>query len=267
MMRKVPSIVPALVAALLVSIAATGCRNAPGYPKAGPEVPRPEDVQDFATLYQSNCAGCHGEHGSNGAAIDLANPVYLALAGRERLLQVTTQGVPHTLMPGFATPAGMLTDRQVQSIVDGMLSAWGKREILAGAHPPPYAATFSAGDPKQGLQAFGAFCARCHGPNGEGAANAANVAGISPVRGSIVDPSYLQLVSDQYLRTLILAGRADQGMPDWRSNTPANPPGSPPRTQPGIQMTDKQVTDILAWLASQRPASPAPPTHAAGGKD
>ena len=24
-------------------------------------------------------------------------------------------------------------------------------------------------------------------------------------------------------------------------------------------MTDKQVTDILAWLASQRPASPAPP--------
>ena len=36
---------------------------------------------EFATLYKQNCAGCHGENGKNGAAISLADPVYLAVAG------------------------------------------------------------------------------------------------------------------------------------------------------------------------------------------
>ena len=58
-----------------------GCMNAPGRPAPGPEVPRPDQVMDFATLYKQNCAGCHGENGKNGAAISLANPVYLAVAG------------------------------------------------------------------------------------------------------------------------------------------------------------------------------------------
>ena len=39
------------------------------------------------------------------------------------------------------------------------------------------------------------------------------------VSGSIVDPSYLALVSDQSLRSTIIAGRPDLGMPDWRSDT------------------------------------------------
>ena len=34
--------------------------------------------------------------------------------------------------------------------------------------------------------------------------------------GSIVDPAYLALVSDQALRTTVIAGRPDLGMPDWR---------------------------------------------------
>jgi cytochrome c oxidase cbb3-type subunit 3/ubiquinol-cytochrome c reductase cytochrome c subunit len=64
--------------------------------------------------------------------------------------------------------------------------------------------------------------------------------------GSIVDPTYLALVSDQYLRSIIIAGRPDQGMPDWRGDS----------SQP---LTDQQVTDIVAWLGSKRIASPGQP--------
>ena len=37
----------------------------------------PNEVLEFAALYSANCAGCHGENGRGGAAIALADPVYL----------------------------------------------------------------------------------------------------------------------------------------------------------------------------------------------
>jgi hypothetical protein len=61
--------------------------------------------------------------------------------------------------------------------------------------------------------------------------------------GSIVDATYLALVSDQSLRSIILAGRPDLGMPDWRSDVT----GTNARA-----LTDQQVTDIVAWIGSHR---------------
>jgi cytochrome c oxidase cbb3-type subunit 3/ubiquinol-cytochrome c reductase cytochrome c subunit len=68
--------------------------------------------------------------------------------------------------------------------------------------------------------------------------------------GSIVDPTYLALVSDQYLRTTILAGRPEEGMPDWRSDL------AEPHARP---MTDQEITDTVAWIASHRIAVPGEP--------
>jgi cytochrome c oxidase cbb3-type subunit 3/ubiquinol-cytochrome c reductase cytochrome c subunit len=58
------------------------------------------------------------------------------------------------------------------------------------------------------------------------------------------------LISDQNLRSITIAGRPDEGMPDWRSDA----------AQP---LTDQQTTDIVAWLASKRTADPGQPyvTH------
>ncbi len=241
------SSVLSLLAASLLCAATFGCNSAPGRPKAGPEVLRPDEVQDFATLYKQNCAACHGENGRQGAAASLANPEYLALAGENSLLQVTSLGVPGTLMPAFAQSAGgMLTDRQIHSLVDGMMKQWGKADALAGQNPPPYAAA-TAGDAQQGQQVFATYCARCHGADGKGAT--ARDAGAKTERklGSIVDPSYLALVSNQSLRTMTIVGIPDEGMPDWRGDLLSHP------------MTDKEVTDVVAWLASQRSPYPGQP--------
>ena len=63
----------------------------------------------------------------SGAAIGLANPVYLAIADDARRTRATAQGVPGTLMPAFARSAGgMLTDQQVAILVAGM-RAWAAR--------------------------------------------------------------------------------------------------------------------------------------------
>jgi mono/diheme cytochrome c family protein len=234
-----------LVAIGLMGLGLLGCDGAPGRPGPGPEVIRPEQQLDFATLYQTNCAACHGANGVHGPAIALANPVYLAIAGESNVRDITAKGIHGSLMPPFAKSAGgMLTDQQVNVLAHGVVQTWGKPDAVAALTPPPYRAALT-GDATRGQQEFSTSCGSCHGANGSGAqkSNGERV-------GSIVDPSYLALVSDQAIRSFILAGMPDQGMPDWRSDS-------------GAPMTDQQVTDIVAWMVSQRgPTAGQPyPTH------
>ncbi len=238
-----PGQLPAFCLAL-VSLVPAGCGRLPGHPGPEPEVPRPEQVLDFPTLYKQNCAACHGERGRNGAALPLANPVYIAFAGHDNITRTIAQGIPGTLMPPFAKSAGgMLTDQQVNAISQGIVKTWSTPNLLATQNPPPYAATLS-GDPVRGKQAYTSACASCHGANGEGAPGDPKGAGKV---GSIVDPTYLTLVTDQDLRSILIAGMPDRGMPDWRSDVAQN------------ALTDQQITDIVSWLASQRTANPGQP--------
>jgi cytochrome c oxidase cbb3-type subunit 3/ubiquinol-cytochrome c reductase cytochrome c subunit len=201
---------------------------------------------DFAALYKQNCAGCHGQNGKNGAAIALANPVYLAVAGEANLRQVIAKGVAGKLMPSFDKSAGgTLTDQQIDSLVQGILQTWSQPSVLAAAQAPPYLAGAKS-DPKQGQKVFGEFCAQCHGADG-GGLKAPAATNPHAVSGSIVDPSYLALVSDQSLRSTIIAGLPDRGMPDWRSD--ASGPGP-------HAMTDQEIDDVVAWLAAQRAPQP-----------
>jgi len=230
---------------MAAALAVAGCKDVPGRPEA--VAVRPDQVLNFDVLYKQNCAACHGEEGKSGAAISLANPVYLAVAGTDVIRKTTANGVPGTLMPAFAeSQGGMLTDQQIAVLAQGLESRWGKPDALGGQTAPPYASS-SAGDPVQGQAAFGTFCAGCHGADGTG---------LKTKRfqtGSLVDPAYLALINDQGLRSIILAGQPDDGMPDWRSHKTAAGPTA---------MTDKEITDVVAWLASHRVAEPGQPyTH------
>lgn len=194
------------------------------------EVPDPSAVMDFALLFRGNCAGCHGESGRGGAAIRLADPVYLAIADDSAIRKAIVNGVPGTAMPAFDENAGgMLKAKQVDAIVQGMRTQWSRPGTLEGANPPPYAAS-STGDSQRGETVYKSFCDSCHGPNGRG----------GPHGSSIVNYTYLALVSDQGLRTVVIAGRPELNAPDWRGNAPGRP------------MSDQDVTDVVAWLISQR---------------
>jgi mono/diheme cytochrome c family protein len=231
-----------------LDLALAGCGQMHGRPGPGVKAERPEEVLSFGALYKGNCAACHGDNGRDGASIMLANPAYIEMA-KDHLRDVIAKGRPGYLMPAFAKSAGgMLTDQQVDVLAQGIVQQWGDANALGGKRPPPFATTLQ-GDAAHGIEAYGEFCASCHGPNGAGGAAEARIdAGRSGSGkpGSLVDPSFLALFSDQYLRSVIIAGRPDQGMPDWRSDA----------AQP---MTDQQVTDIVAWLAAKRVATPGQP--------
>jgi len=219
--------------ASLAAIFYCGCDSFIGRPTQADLPLRPSDVTDFATLYGENCAGCHGADGKFGAAIAMNDPVYLAIVDDASMRRVIADGVSSTAMPPFARSAGgSLTDRQVDLVIAGIRKSWAGAPG-AGAGAPPYSSS-TAGDSNSGAQVYAANCQSCHGPAGKGGTAA----------GSVVDASYLSLVSNQYLRTIVIAGRPDLGHPDWKNDVAGQP------------LTPQQVSDVVAWLASKRPASP-----------
>jgi mono/diheme cytochrome c family protein len=152
--------------------------------------------------------------------------------GERTLRDVIANGVPMTGMPAFAKNAGGdLTDQQVAILADQMEAHWSRPQRFATVALPPYGA--KTGDSKTGAAVFHTYCASCHGEEGTG--------GSKP--GSVVDPSFLALVSDQSLRTTVIAGRSDRGSPDYRNATPSHP------------MAPQEISDVVAWLSSHRAAA------------
>src|ERR1700761_7726356 len=126
-MIKITKPICALFAAGAFAILLSGCDGSPGRPKPGAETARPQDELDFTALYKTNCAGCHGENGKNGAAIDLANPEYQSLVDDASLKKWITHGMPGTEMPAFSASAGgSLTDKQIDALVQGMRKNWSQ---------------------------------------------------------------------------------------------------------------------------------------------
>jgi cytochrome c oxidase cbb3-type subunit 3 len=212
----------------------TGCNaRLPGKPTAAERWRAPAEVSNFNQLYARNCAGCHGTDGRLGAARSLNDPLYQAVVTDDALRQVIAHGRPGTNMPAFSQQAGgSLTDRQIESLISGMRAQWSRPGEFKGVELPPYSKPVNAsqtGDALRGAAAYQTYCSRCHGPNGAG----------GPA-GSIVDPHFLNMVSDQGLRTTVIAGRSDLGKPDWRANLPGHP------------MSPQEIDDVVAWIAGHR---------------
>jgi cytochrome c oxidase cbb3-type subunit 3 len=221
----------------LVAVLLAGCDAPPGRPRAGSMTPAPDEVVEFGALYADNCAGCHGVNGRAGAAIALADPVYLAIVDDRAMRASIAAGVRGTSMPAFAQRAGgMLTETQIDALVGGIRSRWSRPGVLDGANPPSYVAT-SAGDVRHGEAVYQTFCQSCHGPGGEG----------GPKGSAIANDSFLALAGDQGLRTIVIAGRPELGAPDWRENVAGRP------------MSNQDVTDVVSWLTSHRLATPGQP--------
>lgn len=184
----------------------------------------------WQALYSTNCAGCHGADGTMGPARPMRDAAYLASVPKERLLAITMGG-QGTLMPALAqSKGGAVPDADLARLVDGMVAEWGK-----DGRAVPVAWSGPLGDASAGAGTYATFCQSCHGaPDGKAPGT----------RGSITDPNYLRLVSDQSLRSAVLFGRADLG---GACHGPY--PGQPA----GRTLSATEVADITAFLAARRP--------------
>ncbi len=221
---------PAAGAGLLLLLAVS-CTQPPGKPTVDEAVDT--EPTDFTVLYGSNCAACHGENGNYGAGRPLNNALYMALISREELHQVLEYGRPGTQMPAWARPqGGPFTEKQIAALIDGMEKRWNTGFNAGSAPLPSYSAGDLKGEPAHGKELFTRSCAICHGAHGQ--------------VGPVTDPSYLSLVSNQMLRTSIIVGRSDLGMPNYKVLNRGKP------------LSSQDVTDLVTYVASFRPANAVP---------
>jgi cytochrome c oxidase cbb3-type subunit III len=228
----------------LAMAALCGCGRLPGKPRKEDRWRPPEANKDFADLYSTNCVACHGTEKVSGASISMKNPVYLSVVPKEAIRRVIAEGVPGTMMPGYsAAVGGLLTEEQINILADGIHN-WSAGKTTTESSLPPYAAP--AGDAQRGAAVYAQDCAQCHGNEGAGGKS-----------GSVVDQAYLSLVSNQYLRTVIIAGRPELGMPNYKEYVSGKP------------MTTEEIADVVAWLSSHRegpaPGQPSSPEETGAG--
>jgi mono/diheme cytochrome c family protein len=215
---------------LTLLVGSLGCDRKIGPPNDQEELMRPENVASFDRLYKQNCSACHGENGSAGPALDLANPKYQALVDDASLRRWITSGMPGTQMPAFGESAGgFLTPQQVDVLVAGMRARWDHKG--RGTEEMPSYSSTAVGNVEHGQDNFRVSCSSCHQQGQQ----------------KITDSSYLSLVSDQTLRSIVIAGRPDLGHPDWS------------QVRHGQPLTDRDVSDVIAYLHSLRSDTPGQP--------
>lgn len=235
-----------LLVALAIVLSA-GC----GRPTPKDEPLRPSQIDNFDQLFATHCTGCHGVEGKLGPAPPLNDPMFLAIISEDELRRVVSEGREGTMMPSFARQhGGDLTPLQIGVLIEGVRNRWSTPVADAEAlpkyqsdtEPPAHPADLASSE-----KLFEQQCGSCHGAEGAGAS-----------AGPVKVPAFLALVSDQALRRVIITGRPDLEMPDFRERAQMTP-GSPP-------LTSAQIDELVALLASWRDSGHLPSTHQQAGR-
>lgn len=244
--RKTQRTLPAVVFALAASL--SGClENLPGKPDRADRPVLPAEQTDFQVLLARHCSGCHGADGRLGPAPPLNDPLFLSIVPDDVLVDVITHGRAGTPMPAFGIlESGNLTEEQISVLAQGLKSHWQTR-MAPSAELPSYSATAgqspSAENVARGEKLFAQACAGCHGANGAGSSE-------NELPGRINDRSLLALISNQALRRIIITGRPDLGMPDFRDGSGRDADFKP--------LSNEQINDLVALLAHWRGQADGP---------
>jgi cytochrome c oxidase cbb3-type subunit 3 len=244
--RALPLAFACIATAMLQSACekrADGNMHFVGEPDPAKKWSPPSHITDFEKLYSLNCIACHARNGTASAAIAMDNQLYLNILPPDVLKKIVTHGVEGTRMPGFGSRehhgkdytvvmgGGSLSEEgdpekgehpggQIGIVVDGILS-WKKPLDPSFGPLPPYSAP--PGNAANGEALFKQSFAKD-----------------LPASQTYLNPAFLGLVSDQYLRTLVIVGQPELGFPNYRDFIPGRP------------LSDSEVSDVVAWLISNR---------------
>ena len=220
--------------ALLASAAA----RPPGQPRKGSETLAPNEVVEFGALYAENCAGCHGaedeEAPRSRSPIRCISRIVDDASMRDVIAERRARNVDAGVRAKRRRHADGRADRCDRAAGSDRAGA-GRELSTARIRLPTRRSPRATRTRRSRVSDATAHPATARRSRADAKGSA------------ITNDSFLALVSDQGLRTIVIAGRPELGAPDWRGNVPGQP------------MSDQEVTDVVAWLASHRVPSPGQP--------
>jgi mono/diheme cytochrome c family protein len=169
-------------------------------------------------LFAENCDSCHGENGEGDIGPALNSQDLLKMTSDDALFNLTSTGIPGTLMPAWGQAfGGPFTEEQTAQLV-AFIRSWEPTapKIEQAAYQP---------DPARGAAIYSRTCFICHGENGRG----------TEIAPALNDLERLQKLDDSWYRSTISHGRPAKGMPTW-----------------GTVLSPTQINDVVALLATWR---------------
>ena len=187
------------------------------------QTPAPIMLKKGKELFNENCAVCHQEDaiGKPGVAPSLTNPELLSISSDKFLMATIRDGREDTSMMPFAH----LGRKNVRAIVAYLRShaKLPNRAEEVDAQPDAH------GDPRLGKQWYNYICSTCHGVDGDGY----EAGGTGTAIGN---PSFLNKVSDGFIRETIKKGRSNTRMLAFQG-----PAGL-------ADLSDREIDDIIVYL-------------------
>jgi putative heme-binding domain-containing protein len=168
----------------------------------------PADIENGGRLFQSNCAGCHGQTGDGVAGIDLGRGQFRRATSDTDLIKVIQAGIAGTTMPPHN-----FTDQQAATVVAyirnmSTLRSGGAPTVLRGV-----------GDASRGRALFEGKgqCTTCHRVNGKGARLGPDLSEVGATRPlpelhqALLDPNATMRAGNRPFRAVTKDGTTVEG--------------------------------------------------------
>jgi cytochrome c oxidase cbb3-type subunit III len=168
----------------------------------------PADVENGGRLFQSNCAGCHGQTGDGVAGIDLGRGQFRRATSDTDLIKVIQTGIAGTTMPSHN-----FTDQQALTVVAYIRNM---STLRTGAGP---SVLRGVGDAARGKALYDGKgqCATCHRVDGKGSRLGPDLSEVGATRPlpelhqALLDPSATMRAGNRPFRAVTIDGMTLQG--------------------------------------------------------
>jgi putative heme-binding domain-containing protein len=168
----------------------------------------PADIENGSRLYQSNCAGCHGQNGDGVPGVDLSRAQFRRGTSDTDIVRIIQSGIAGTAMPPHS-----FSDQQAAAIVAFLrnmatLRRGAAADVLRGV-----------GDPVRGRALFEGKgeCTTCHRVNGTGGRAGPDLSEVGAIRPlpelhqALLDPSATMRPGNRPFRAIARDGTTTTG--------------------------------------------------------
>ncbi len=183
------------------------------------------------SLYQHNCAACHGDGGKGGVGVPLGLESFQVTISDSYLFSTIRNGRPGRVMPAFKR----MSDAQIDAIIK-----YVRRFVKSSKQSirVTYSSKSIKGDIKAGAKIYQKNCAACHGAKGEGGKGTgvtfSRPRDLPIIAPALANSGFLKSASDSMIKQTLVKGRKGTPMVSF--------------LQKGLKMKD--IDNVVAYIRS-----------------